>query len=95
MKADKCPQLPTNSSGCRREARACNLVDSHEFSHHVPGDELDGLWLVVQAQASESFPDGMLISQQHNGTVTLALGWGLGGGKDSLKSVHPVFATQP
>lgn len=50
---------------------------SHELSDHVPGDELDGLWLSIQAQSSESFLKGMLISEQHNGAVTLALGWGL------------------
>lgn len=47
---------------------------SHEFPNHVPGDELDGLQLVVQAQSSESFLSGMLISEQYDGSVTLGQG---------------------
>lgn len=42
---------------------------SHEFSDQVPGDELDGLWLVLQGQSRESFLNGMLISEQHDGAV--------------------------
>lgn len=50
---------------------------SHELPDHVPGDELDGLWLVVQAQGSESFPNGMLISEQYYGAIALVQGlWG-------------------
>lgn len=47
---------------------------SHEFSDHVPGDDLDGLWLVVRAQTSESFLHGMFISEQYDGAVTLGQG---------------------
>lgn len=51
--------------------------DSHEFSDHVSGDELDCLWLVVQAQSSERFPDSVFIAEHHDRAVTLALGWRL------------------
>lgn len=59
---------------------------SHEFSDQVPGDELDGLWLVLQGQSRESFLNGMLISEQHDGAV--ALGRGLWVQKDSLEASH-------
>lgn len=59
---------------------------SHEFSDHVPGDELDGLWLVLQGQSRESFLNGMLISEQHDGAVPL--GRGLWVQKDSLEASH-------
>lgn len=62
---------------------------SHELPDHVPGDELDGLWLVVQAQGSEIFPNGMLISEQHNGAV--ALGQRLWCQEGQLKSWSPHF----
>lgn len=62
---------------------------SHELPDHVPGDELDGLWLVVQGQGSESFPNGMLISEQHDGAV--ALGQRLWCQEGQLKSWSPHF----
>lgn len=43
---------------------------------------------MVQAQGRESFPNGVLISEEHDGAVTL--GQGLGGvRKDSLEAGHP------
>lgn len=59
---------------------------SHEFSDQVPGDELDGLWLVLQGQSREGFLNGTLISEQHDGAV--ALGQGLWVQKDSLEAGH-------
>lgn len=47
---------------------------SHELPNHVSGDKLNGLWLVVPAQSSESFLNGMLISEQHDGAVDLGQG---------------------
>lgn len=60
-----------------REGRALRPGYSQEFPDHVPGDELDGLWLVFQAQGSESLPNGMLILKEHDGAVALGLRlWG-------------------
>lgn len=68
-------QVLSRSAGW--EERAPCPGHSHELPDHVPGDELDGLWLVVQAQGSESFLNGMLISEQHDGAVILGQGlWG-------------------
>lgn len=57
---------------------------SHELPDQVPGDELDGLRLVLQAQGSETLPNGMLISEEHDGTVTL--GQRLQGQEGQLRS---------
>lgn len=68
------PHLPTQV--LRKRAPPCPGY-SHQLPDHVPGDELDSLRLVVQAQGRESFPNGVLISEEHDGAVTL--GQGLGG----------------
>lgn len=69
---------------------------SHEFPDHVSGDELDGLWLVLQAQGRERLPNGMLISEEHDGAVALGLRlWGQEGQLRSCSAhilrVHPNF----
>lgn len=71
-------QVLSRSAGW--DGRAPRPGYSHELPDHVLGDELDGLWLVVQARGSESFPSGMLFLEQHDGPV--ALGQGLWGHKD-------------
>lgn len=54
---------------------------SHELPDQVPGDELDGLRLVLQGQRRERLLNGTLVSEQHDGAV--ALGRGLWVQKDS------------